>query len=832
MEALRHDLSYAIRVLFKNAGFTAVALLSLAIGIGANSAIFSVTNALLLRPLPYRDADRLVILWNRSPGLNIDQDWFSPGQYLDVKTQNSVFEHVAISIGASFNLTGPEGPEDVDGARVSSSFFQLLSASPMLGRVFLPDEDQPGKPATVILSYGFWQRRFGPGSASGSAAFPAASPDPDIIGRTLTLNGNTFTIVGVMPASFSIGKEVMPAVNSIEKADLLLPLPMSESARANRGNEDFNIFARLKPGVSVHQAQAEMDVIAGRMKEQYPGNYPPEGGLTISVVPLLAQVVGDIGPALPVLFGAVAFVLLIACANVANLLLARAAVRRKEIAIRTAVGASRVRLLRQLLTESVLLALIGGLAGLGIAVVAVRALRVFGPANIPRLDEVGINGSVMAFTLFVSLLTGIVFGLAPALRASRVDLHEILKEGGRSSSGSSGRPALQPRKLLVISEVALSLVLLIGAGLLIRSYQRILASNQGFNPHNVLAMRLSLPATKYPTPDSITSFHKRASDRITALPGVESVAATYSLPMSTVAFAWEPIVIEGYVPRTAHDSIISNVRIVSPDYFRTMGVPLVQGRLFNEHDRKGEAETVIVDEALAERFWPNENPVGKRLQRGGSDTWRRVVGVISDAKEYSSEKEPPIAVYYPFEQVAARSMYLVIRTTSDPVQMSSGITKEIQSVDPELPVFDVHSMEERLHDSLARRRFSMILLSMFAGFALILAAIGIYGVMAYSVNQRTHEIGIRMALGAQRSNILQLMTRQAVILVSFGLVIGLAGAFALTRVMSSLLYGVSVTDRLTFVIVSLLLVGTALLASYVPARRATKVDPMVALRCE
>ena len=833
METLLQDLSYGVRMLFKNAGFTAVAVLSLAIGIGANSAIFSVTNALLLRPLPYRDADRLAILWNRSPGLNIDQDWFSPGQYLDVKTQNTVFEHVAISIGGSFNLTGPGGPEHVDGARVSSSFFPMLGASAQLGRVFLPEEDEPGKPATVILSYGFWQRRFGaPGSGAGSAAIPASSSQPEVIGGTLTLNGNNFTIVGVMPADFSIGKEIMPAVNGIERADLLLPLPMSDSARANRGNEDFNIFAKLKPDVSVTQAQAEMDVIAGRMKEQYPGNYPPDGGLTISVVPLLAQVVGDIGPALPVLFGAVGFVLLIACANVANLLLARAAARRKEIAIRTAVGANRLRITRQLLTESVLLSMMGGLAGLGMALLAIRSLRVFGPANIPRLNEVTVDGRVIAFTFLISLFTGIVFGLAPALRASRVDLHETLKEGGRSSSGGSGGGALQPRKLLVISEVALSLVLLIGAGLLIRSYQRILSSNQGFNPNNVLAMRLSLPATKYPTPDSITAFHKRAGELLEAVPGVESAAATYSLPMSTVAFAWEPIVIEGYVPRTAHDSIISNVRIVSPGYFRALGIPLVQGRLFDERDRKGEPETVIVDEALAERFWPNENPLGKRIQRGGSDSWRTVVGVISDAKQYSSEKEPPIAVYYPFLQVAARNMYLVIRTTSDPLQMSASITREIQTIDPELPVFDVNSMEQRLHESLARRRFSMILLSVFAVFALFLAAIGIYGVMAYSVNQRTHEIGIRMALGAQRKNIIQLVIRQAVTLVSLGLATGLAGAFALTRVMASLLFGVSATDRFTFVIVSVVLGGTALLASFIPARRATKVDPMIALRCE
>jgi predicted permease len=818
METLRNDLSYGIRMLFKNPGFTATAVLSLAIGIGANSAIFSVTNALLLRPLPYRDADRLAILWNRSPGLNIEQDWFSPGQYLDVKAENTVFEQVAVSIGASFNLTGQGGAEHVDGARVSSSFFPLLAASSALGRVLLPEEDEPGKAATAILTHGFWQRRFG--------------SDPEIVGKTITLNGNNLAIVGVMSRDFSWNKEVMPAVNGIERADLLLPLPMSESARSNRGNEDFNIFARLKPGINVAQAQAEMDVIAGRMKEQYPANYPPEGGLTISVVPLLDQVVGDIGDALPVLFGAVGFVLLIACANVANLLLARAASRRKEIAIRTAVGADRVRILRQLLTESVLLALMGGALGLGVALLAVKALRVFGPENIPRLNEVGLDGRVIAFTFVISLLTGIVFGLAPALRASRVDLHETLKEGGRSSGGGAGgRGHLQPRKLLVISEVALSLVLLIGAGLLIRSYRHILNSDQGFNPHNVLSMRLLLPAARYPNAESITAFHKRAGERIKTLPGVESAAPTYSLPMSTVALAWEPIVIEGYTPRTEHESIISNVRIVGQEYFRTMGVPLVEGRLFDDRDRKGEPESVIVDEALAERFWPNESPIGKRMKRGGSDAWRTVVGVINDAKEYSSEKEPPIAVYYPFEQVAARNIYVVVRTTA-PLQMAGAITKEIQTVDPELAVFDVSSMEERLHDSLARRRFSMLLLGGFAAVALMLAAIGIYGVMSYSVNQRTHEIGIRMALGAQRTSILRLVIQQAMILVSVGIAIGLAGAFALTRVMSSLLYGVSATDLFTFIVVSVVLGSIALLASYVPARRATKVDPMVALRCE
>ncbi len=818
METLWQDLSYGIRTLFKNPGFTAVAVLSLAIGIGANSAIFSVTNALLLRPLSYQDADRLAILWQRSPGLNVAQDWFSPGQYLDVKTQNRVFEQVAVTIGASFNLTGQGGPEHVDGARVSSSLFQLLGVKAMLGRVVLPEEDQPGKPAVVILSYGFWQRRFG--------------GDPGVIGQKLILSGNSLEIVGVMPPGFSLTKEVMLTVNAIEKADLLLPLPMSESARTNRGNEDFNIFAKLKPGITVAQAQADMDLLAGRMKQQYPENYPPHGGLTISVVPLLKQVVGEIDLALYVLFGAVGFVLLIACANVANLLLSRAAVRQKEMAIRAAVGASRVRIIRQLLTESSLLALMGGLLGMLIALWAVEVLRRFGPENIPRLSEVSVDGRVLAFTFFVSLLTGVVFGLAPALRASRVDLNETLKEGGRSGDGASGRGHHLTRRLLVVSEVALSLVLLIGAVLLIRSYQRVVNAHPGFDSRSVHAMRLSLPAAKYATPESIVGFFRQVGERLKQSPGVESVGTSYSLPMSAVAFAWEPITIEGYVPPTTHDSIISNVRIINPGYFDVMRIPLKEGRYFTEQDIKGAQETVIVNEALAQRFWPNQHPIGKRLQRGKSGVWRTVVGVISDAKEYSAEKEPPIAVYYPSEQVIARNMYLVIRTASDPVPMTAAIIKEIQAVDPEMPVFDIGSMDQRLYGSLARQRFSMFLLGVFAVIALLLAAIGIYGVMAYSVNQRTHEIGIRMALGAQPGNILQLIIKQALILASLGIAIGLAGALVLTRLLSSLLFGVSATDLFTFVITPLLLGGVALLAGYVPARRAAKVDPMIALRHE
>ena len=816
MESLWCDLSYGARNLLKHPGFTAVAVLSLAIGIGANSAIFSVTNALLLRPLPYKDAQRLVILWSRSPGLNVPQDWFSPGQYLDVRDQNSVFDQTAITIGASFNITGRGAPEHVDGARVSSSFFPLLGATALLGRVFLTDEDVPGKSPVVILSNGFWRRYFG--------------GDEAVIGKTLTLNGNDFTVVGVMPAGFLLNKEVMPAVNGIQNADLLVPLQMSESARSNRGNEDFNIFAQLKPGISIAQAQTEMDVIAERMKQQYPANYPPEGGLTISVVPLLQQVVGDVSLALKILFGAVGFVLLIACANVANLLLSRAATRTKEIAIRSACGATRSRLIRQLLTESVLLAMLSGLIGTGLAYLILKALVFLGPNNIPRLSEIGIDFRVLVFTFGVAVLTGILFGLAPALRISRIDLNEVLKEGGRRAV--SGRTANRTRKLLVVSEIALSLILLVGAGLLVRSYQRILNAHPGFNPHNVLSLRLALTNTKYPKPETITPFFRDVIERLNRLSEVESVAITYSLPMSTVALAWEPIRIENYAPKSTHELIISNVRIVSPDYFRTMGIPLVKGRYFDQHDTKDAPETVIVDETLAQRFWPDEDPIGKRIQRGGSGAWRTVVGVISNARQYSSEKEPPIAVYFPFEQYVARNMFLVMRTTIDPATTISTITKEIQSIDPEMPVFDVGTMDQRLSDSLASRRFAMILLGLFAAVASLLAAIGIFGVMAYTVNERTHEIGIRLALGSPPSRILQLVIKQAVALTAVGVAIGLGCAFGLTRVLAALLFGVTTTDVLTFTLTPVVLAIVALLASYLPARRAARVDPMIALKCE
>lgn len=814
METILQDLRFGARMLLKNRGFTLIAVLSLVIGIGANSAIFSVVDALLFQPLPYHDADRLVILWNRSPGLNVEQDWFSPGQYIDVKTQNQVFEKIAVTIGASFNMTGRLTPERVDGARVSSSFFQLFELNPVIGRVLLPEEDLPKGAQTVILSNKFWQSRFG--------------SDAGIVGQTMTLNGNSFEIVGVLPADFSFDKEIMPAVNAIQNADIFLPLPMSETARSIRTNEDFNIFAKLKPGISVAQAQADMNLIAGRMKEQYPEVYPPHGGLTISVVPLLDQVVGDVKLVLYVLFGAVGFVLLIACANVANLLLARSAVRQKEIAIRSAMGAERSRILRQLLTESMLLSLIGGALGLAFALLAVKALHIFGPENIPCLKEISINGRALVYTFSIALLTGIVFGLAPALRASRVDVNDVLKDGARGTG--TGHDRL--RKLLIVLEIALSLVLLIGAVLLVRSYQRIITAYPGFNPQQVLSFRLSVPVTKYPKPESVIDFYRRVTGKIGELPGVKAVGTSYSLPMSSVAFAWEPVTIEGYVPKTAQDRIITNVRIVSPGYFSAMGIPLVKGRLFDERDSRGEPETVIIDEAMARRFWPGQDPIGRRMRRGDEDPWRTIIGIISDAKQFSPEKEPPIAVYYPSEQINARSMFLVIRTDTDPVDMTQVIMRAIKSVDPEVPAFDLNSMEQRLYDSFARRRLAMVLLAVFALVALLLAAIGIYGVISYWVEQRTHEIGIRMAIGARPFSILGLVISQTLILVVFGITIGLIGAIGLSKVISSMLFDVSATDLFTFTIASIILGGVALLAGFIPALRAIRIDPMVSLRSQ
>ncbi len=819
METLLQDLRYSARMLLSKPGFTLIVVTTLALGIGANTAIFSVVNALLLRPIPLKDSDRLVTLWNHYPGLNIAQDWLSPGEYLDIKAQSQSFEEVAISAGRSFNLTGGDTPARIEGARVSSSLFSLLNAAPAKGRAFLPEEDEPGRTLTAIISHQLWAERF--------------ASDPDLIGKPLTLNGRAATVIGIMPASFSLNNELMPTVAGTERADVILPLSLAAEDLQDHGSDNYNVWARLKPGVTVAQAQAELDAIADRLRRKYPNNYPDNSGFTIGAVPLLEQVIGNTRLVLLVLFGSVAFVLLIACANVANLLLVRADARQKELAIRAAVGAGRIRLIRQLLTESLLFAMLGGASGLLIAVWGLDGLRGLSAGNLPRLSEIRIDNRVLAFTFIVSALTGLIFGLAPALKFSRIDLNEALKESGRNSTGGSrGR---RIRNALVVSEISLSLVLLACSGLLIRSFTALQRVNPGFSAQRVLSFRLALTGPNYANVDSRAAFYKQLWERLAKLPGIEAAGGVSALPLSA-GMSWGSISVDGYATAQREADIQSDQRIASQDYFQTMRIPLIKGRTFNEFDSKDAERVAIIDASFARRFWPNEEPLGKRLKRGGPEStapWMTIIGVVGQVNQYTLDADSPrIAFYTPHSQEPSSSMYLVLRASSNPGGIFALVTSEIKATDPDLPVYGVATMEERRSDSLARRRFSMLLLGLFALLALILAAVGIYGVMAYVVSQRTPEIGIRIAMGAQTGDVLRLVVGNGVILALAGIGIGLLAALAFTRLLSSLLFGVGTTDPVTFVAISLIVTGVALGACFVPARRATKVDPMIALRYE
>jgi predicted permease len=806
------DFRYAVRMLRKNLGLSMVIVLSLAIGIGANSAIFTVVDALLLRPLPYPEPDRLANIWLHSPGIGIFRDWPSPGQYVDIQNENHSFEEMAIAQLRGMTLTGRDQPEKIDGIRASSTLLHMLGAKPLLGRVLLPEEDKPGKPQVAVLSYRLWRRLF--------------SSDPQIVGKSITLDAKQYTVAGVLRPDFSINSEAMPAEGPMDKVDIFLPLPLGPDAAQRRGDENYNIIVRLKPGISVQQAQADVDLIANRIrvKDKRDRTY----GMTVTG--LQEQVVGDVRRALLVLLGSVGLVLLIACANVANLLLTRAAGREKEVAIRTALGAGGLRIVRQLLTESVLLAVIGGAAGLVIAQWTLYLVRTINPGNIPRLDDVEINGAVLAFTFGISIVTGVLFGAAPAWRAMKVDLNTSLKAGGRSGQNDGGLSLARNRLrgLLVVSELALSLMLLTGAGLLIRSFVRLQSVPPGFATDYILSMQVSVNGPKYEK--GAAQFFKEVGDRITHLPGVKSQGLISALPL-TGSVGWGQINVEGYAPPPGQELQV-DMRVASTDYFRAMEIPLLKGRFFNEHDTKDSQQMAIIDEKFAQRFWPHDNPIGKHLWFDHPDKPFMIAGVVGVVKQYGLDNDGKIAVYFPHLQAPDRGMYLVVRTASDPAGLTGAVVREIHAVDPNAVVYEVRTMQDRLHDSLARQRFSTLMLGAFAAFALLLAAVGVYGVMSYLVSQSTHDIGVRVALGAQPGNILGLVVRQGMELAAIGIVGGLTGALVLTRAMTSLLFGVTATDAVTFRSVALILAVVAFAATVIPALRATSVDPMVALRDE
>jgi putative ABC transport system permease protein len=805
LETLLQDIRYGLRSLLKKPGFTLTAVIALALGIGANTAIFSVINGVLLRSLAYADPDRIVTLWEKSLTGGNQENVISPANFLDWQKQSTSFDAMAAVWDLRSNLTGgSDEPEEIKVQLVSVGFFSSLGVQPVIGRAFLPEEDKAGNNLVVILSYDLWQTRFG--------------SDPQIIGRQATFNARQRTIVGVMPPGFHF-------LDSQVKAWMPLSLDPAVNYRETSGRY-LRAVGRLKAGVTMQQAQAELAGIAKQLEQAYPTK---NVGWGIRVVPIHEQIVGEIRPVLIVLLAAVAFVLLIACANVANLLLSRAAARHKELALRAALGASRLRLIRQMLTESVLLALMGGLLGVMLAVWGIRLLIAFGPDNIPRLNEITIDLGVLFFTFGVSLLTGLLFGLVPALQASRPDLNDALKEGGRGSTG--GRSGTL-RNAFIVAEVSLALVLLIGAGLMIRSFARLQSVETGLKAANVLTMRAQLPGKKYSEPHQIVDFYKQAQERIATIPGVQAVGAISYLPLTGGLASRDSFKIPGQPPPAPGQEPGVEVRVVTPTYFQAMGIPLLKGRLLNERDVK-ETRVLLINETMAKRYFPNTDPVGKQLEvmwdGSGAD---EIVGVVGDIREGALSKEPEPAIYWSHAREPYSGMALVVRASGDASRLSTAVQKEIRAIDPEQPIADVRTMEQVIARSIARPRFNTLLLSIFAGVALILASVGLYGVMNYSATQRTHEVGIRMALGATRSDIMKLVVGNGMMLTVIGIGIGVAAALILTRVMASLLFGITATDLPTFLGVSTVLAAVALIANYIPARRATRVNPVIALRYE
>ncbi len=812
MATLLQDVRYGLRMLAKNPAFTAVAVLTLALGIGANTAIFSVVNAVLLRPLPYRQSDHLVKVWGNFSGIGIpgDRNWISAPEFKDLETQNKSFSGIAATTSESFNLGINGTPQRIEGYLVSPSLFELLGVQPFLGRAFLQEEATPGRDREVLLSYGLWKRGFG--------------GDTGIVGKQIVINDLNVTVVGVMPASFEYPDD----------AEMWAPLALAPSdfTPDHRGNHGLEVLARIRPELSLAQARADMSAVTKIVEQQNPAYPYARFNFAFTLTPLLAEMVSDVQKALWILTAAVGLVLLIACANVANLLLVRASNREREIAIRVALGGARKRIVAQLLTESVLLALLGGFAGILLARWGLDVLVNLSATIFPRVAAASMDGRVLLFSTLISVATGIIFGLAPALHSSRGVRAESLKEGGRGATVGSVSQRL--RHSLIVAELALSLVLLSGAGLLIKSFLRLQEVDGGFRPDHVLTMRISLPETKYSKPEQIRAFYRDVLDRISTLPGVQAAGAVNLLPLSGGSTSGTTTIDTTAVPPDSRTPEC-DLRVVTPDFFKAMSVKLIRGRFFAENDNDQSPPVAIVDQSLANTYWPGEDAIGKRLHLGGVKStapWMTIVGVVAHVRYRTLEEMSRAEVYWPEAQRASSSLSLAIRTAGDPLALAPSVQKAVQSVDPEQPVYSVRSMDTLLENSLARRRLSLLLLAIFAAAALLLAAVGIYGIMSYWVSQRSHEMGIRMALGASRVDVLRLVLRQGLVLAGVGVFAGLVGSLVLTRFIASLLFAVKPTDPATFLVVAVALGAVAVAASFIPAHRATRVAPMKALRYE
>jgi putative ABC transport system permease protein len=808
MQTIIQDIRYEFRLLVKNRSFTFVATLALALGIGANTAIFSVINAVLLEPLPYKEADRLVFVWGKNLQRNRPIDQVSYPDFTYWKKNNTVFEHLAASDDASYNLTGDGDPKAVIAYRFDADFFPMMGIAPSMGRTFLAEETTPGNDRVVVLSHRLWQNRYG--------------ADPDILGGSLLLDDAPYTVIGIMPPEFEHPKNV----------DLWTPLALDAGEQSRRDRRFLRVVGRLKPGITVERAQTEMERVARHIEQMAPAE---NTGDSVQVMPFRDMSVGDIETGLWVLFGAVGFVLLIACTNVASLLMIRASGRQHETALRMVLGAARRRLIRQFLTQGVLLGVIGGAFGLLIAYWGVQGLLVLFPGNvenlkIPRVESIPIDGWVLAFNLAASVLSGLFFGLAPALRGSRTDMNGLLKAGGRGAAAGVNRHRL--RSGLVVTQLALAVVLLIGAGLLIKSFLRLQEVELGFNPNRVLTMRM-FAANRHPEAPGQRLFISQILDRVNNIQGVASAATVTFLPLS----GWQnssDFYIEGRPPPRSGQELSADHRVISPNYFQTMEIPLMKGRLFNDRDSESAAQVVIINQTMARRFWPDHDPVGQRINLGSPEQpqMREIVGIVGNIRHSGPAKDPRPELYRPYQQdtMPGFLVTLTVRTKQNPLSMTGAVQRAIWSVDSNMPISYVVSLEQLAAELTMTRRVSMILLAVFAGIAQLLAAVGIYGVMAYTVTQRTSEVGIRMALGARSDHVMTMMMRHGVLLTAIGLAVGVPTAYALTHILSGLLYEVSPTDPVTFVALPLMLAGVTLSACYIPARRATRLNPMEALR--